>query len=179
MSDEKRQQLIIDNMKLVYLVIDNLHLRKNLEEYVDLGMIGLCRGVDTFDPSKGYAISTYLYRCISNEILMYLRKKRPICVSLENEIDEDITGHEVVRDINTNVEEDYLEKEKHEIMYKCIHLLTPKEQFIVNSLFGLNGVKQITQMELGKILNTTQAQISKTKGEIIEKLKELVMRGEY
>ncbi len=179
MSDEKRQKLILDNMKLVYSVIDNLNLRKDFEEYVDLGMIGLCRGVDTFDFTKGYAISTYLYRCISNEILMYLRKKRPVCVSLENEVTDDIIGHELIKDENINVEEEYFEKEKYEIMYKCIHLLEPYEQFIINNLFGLNGYKQITQTELGQILNTTQAQISKTKGEIVEKMKDLITRGEY
>jgi len=176
MSNEKeREKLIVENMKLVYLVINNLHLQKQLEELVDLGMIGLCKGVDSFKPQKGYALSTYLYRCISNEILQYFRKKRPTCVSLDNVIEDEITGYDVIQDEDINIEEDYFAQEQKEIMYKYINRLTQQEQLIINKLFGLNGHSQMTQTRLALILGTTQAQISRIKDEIIVKLQIMVM----
>ena len=72
MYDEK---LVLDNVNLIYLVLKKLGLYNNHEEYFDLGMIGLVKGAKTFNKELGYNASTYLYRCIYNEIYCHLRKK--------------------------------------------------------------------------------------------------------
>ena len=57
---------IFENENLIYFVLKQKNLSP--EEFYDLGMIGLIKGIKSFDPSKGYARSTYLVACIKNEI---------------------------------------------------------------------------------------------------------------
>lgn len=64
----ERQQLIEDNMKLVYFIVNTYyHNYIGDEDIIQVGMIGLCNAANTYDPEKG-TFSTYAGRCIKNEI---------------------------------------------------------------------------------------------------------------
>ncbi len=92
-----REVLINHNLRLVGCIVTRNFSNTKLE-YEDLfsvGTIGLVKGVDTFDPKKA-KITTYLGTCISNEILMYIRRmnknKKYITVSFEQETYENQNG---------------------------------------------------------------------------------------
>ena len=61
---------------------------------------------------KNIKISTYLTRCITNEILCYLRKKRPLCISLNSEFTENLTYESIFKDDSINIERDLIKKEE-------------------------------------------------------------------
>ena len=44
-----------------------------INDLISIGTIGLIKGINSFNPSKSVKLSTYVSRCIDNEILMFLR----------------------------------------------------------------------------------------------------------
>ena len=69
--------LIESNLGLVYHIAR--HYQSDyyaLEDLVSVGSIGLIKAARTFRAERDVLFSTYAGRCITNEILMYLRKNR-------------------------------------------------------------------------------------------------------
>ncbi|MEK5417306.1 MULTISPECIES: sigma-70 family RNA polymerase sigma factor [Paenibacillus] len=80
-------ELIQNNMGLVGSIAHKINKTTGVE-YLELfqeGSIGLIKAARTFDETKGFKFATYASRCITNEMLGYLRKgRRSIkCESLE------------------------------------------------------------------------------------------------
>ena len=57
-----------DDRRLIYLVLKKLNLKDKEDEYYDVGLVGLAKGIKTYDKTKGYQRSTYYVKCIKNEI---------------------------------------------------------------------------------------------------------------
>lgn len=83
-----RQQLIEDNMNLVYFVLHKYYPTfVGDEDIVQTGMVALCKAANTWDEEKG-AFSTYAVLCIQNGIRHYFRdnKKHKNILSLDYEV---------------------------------------------------------------------------------------------
>ena len=70
-----KENLILDNIKLIYYVLKKLHLSGESDEYFDIGMIGLCKAADTYDTDKKIAFTTYAYKCITTQILYEIKSR--------------------------------------------------------------------------------------------------------
>ena len=72
-------------------------LRKNPEDLISIGTIGLIKAVVTFNPDKGNRLAAYASRCVENEILMHLRSKKKASkeISLYEPIGTDREGNEI------------------------------------------------------------------------------------
>lgn len=79
-SDYAKEQVILNNVGMVGLVLKSLNLNPLDEDLFQIGLIGLVKTINTFDPDKGVKFSAYATPIIRNEILMSLRKKRIIPV---------------------------------------------------------------------------------------------------
>ena len=74
-----KEKLIEHNLRLVvFLAKKYENTGVDLEDLVSIGSIGLIKGINTFSSTKNIKLATYVSRCIDNEILMYLRKKKNI-----------------------------------------------------------------------------------------------------
>lgn len=70
-----KQQLVEDNMKLVYGYISKeLPTYIGDEDLIQTGMLGLCKAADTWVEGQS-KFSSYAYICIRNEILKELRQR--------------------------------------------------------------------------------------------------------
>lgn len=49
---------------------------QDIEDYMEIGIIGLIKAVDSYDPSKGVKFSTYSFKCIQNELMMEIRRNK-------------------------------------------------------------------------------------------------------
>ena len=90
MNDVK-QQLVTDNMHLVYYLINKYYPTfAGNEDVMQEGMLGLCKAADTYDESKS-VFSTYACTCILNQIKMWFRnnKKHNQNLSLDYTISSD------------------------------------------------------------------------------------------
>lgn len=181
-----KEKLILDNINLIYMVLKRYNLYNELDEYYDVGMIGLVKGANNFDESKGYKPSTYLTTCITNEILYYKRKKLMQKrgsgmqnVSIYTQINND--GKELylldVIPSNESIEENIIKKEKIELIYKEIFKLNDRDKFIICSNYGLLGYKKLTQAQMSEKINISQTQISRIIRKFAERCKKIYNGG--
>lgn len=182
------ERLVTDNINLIYFVLKKMNLYNQREEYYDVGMIGLCKAAQNFDPSRGYAFNTYACSCIRSQILIYIRKKKTNkrkandnVISLNITIYEDVSGTKLtLEDLlpsKTNIEEELIEKEQIKNLYIALSKLKERELDIINALYGLNGVEKLTQQELSEKYNLSQSYISRIKNKSIKKLRILLKEG--
>lgn len=135
-----------DDRGLIYLVLNQMKLRDKEEEYYDVGLVGLAKGIKTFDESKGFQKSTYYVKCIKNEICkeLYLerlkkREGRKYEISLNEYVDKETQEDELIdfiADENQNTEKDALLNIQKEDLKYCIELfLTKKQKKIINEYY--------------------------------------------
>lgn len=89
------EKLFNTNTRLAYKVLSKYRNAVSETLFEDLkqeSLLGLWKAANSFDESKGFAFSTYAFRVINNQILMYLRgiNKHKSNISLQSEIGEDI-----------------------------------------------------------------------------------------
>lgn len=68
-----------ENSGLIWKAIKDMHLYTTkdmeLDDYYQIGSMGLLRAIDTYDASKGVQFSTYAVKCIKNEIGQYFQSQ--------------------------------------------------------------------------------------------------------
>lgn len=176
-----KEKLILDNINLIYMVLKRYNLYNQLDEYYDIGMIGLVKGANTYSRDKGYKASTYLTSCITNEILAYKRKQSMQKrgngiqdISIYTQINDN--GKELyLLDIipsKENIEDNIIKKERLELIYKEMFKLSERDKFIICSAYSLLGYKELTQIQISKKTNITQAQVSRIIKKFIKECKE-------
>lgn len=122
-----KQQLIEDNMKLVYFIVQKYfptYIQD--EDIIQAGMLGLCKAADKWDEEVSQ-FSTFASKCIRNEIRLELRNrnKHKDVLSLDYEItDSDGDGVTLGEMIAGDKDIDYIDVSS---VYKQ---LTPIEQKI-------------------------------------------------
>ena len=153
---EARNILIERNLRLVAHVAKKYSTAKvEQDDLISIGTIGLIKGINSFNVEKGVKLSTYVSRCVDNEILMHLRatKKLGAEVYLNEPIGKDkddnvVTLQEVLENNDRNIEEEVDIKMKIKLLYeKMKELLKDREKKILELRFGLGGHKPKTQNE--------------------------------
>lgn len=177
-----RDDLILDNVNLIYYVLKKMNLYKNADDYYDICMIGLIKAADTFNESKGYTFSTYGISCIRSELLGYLRRQNSSkrkanynTVSLEMSVYKENDGKEITLldtlPSNDNVEEEIIVNEEKELLIEALNILDDKELLVISYMFGINGYNEIKQKDIATILNMKQGSVSRIGKRAINKMK--------
>lgn len=146
-GDEEARNLLIErNLRLVAHVAKKYSTAKvEQEDLISIGTIGLIKGINSFNLEKGVKLSTYVSRCVENEILMHLRatKKLGAEVYLNEPIGKDkddnvVTLQEVLENNERNIEEEVDIKIKIKLLYeKMKDILKDREKTILELRFGL------------------------------------------
>ncbi len=183
-DEEARNILIEHNLRLVvFLAKKYENTTYDIEDLVSIGSIGLIKGINTYKIDKNIKLATYASRCISNEILMFLRKnkRKKAEVSLEDALNYDTEGNELhLEDIlGTDadlVPNEYEKQVDKEILSKEIEDLQDRDKEIMTLRYGLNNTKEYTQKEVAEILGISQSYISRIEKKVIRKLKQVMIR---
>ena len=90
---EARNVLIERNLRLVAHIMKKYYAQTaDQEDLISIGTIGLIKGIETFDDSKGARLATYAARCVENAILTpttvrvqalypgYVKSKEQTCI---------------------------------------------------------------------------------------------------
>ena len=178
-DDEARNILIERNLRLVaHIVKKYSNTKVEQDDLISIGTIGLIKGINSFNVDKGSKLSTYVSRCIDNEILMYLRstKKLNAEVYLNEPIGKDkddniVTLQEVLENDDRTIEDEVDLKMKIKKLYKKLgEVLKDREKTIIELRFGLDGHKPKTQHEIAEMMGISRSYVSRIETKAIGKL---------
>ena len=177
---DARQKLIESNMRLVtYRVSTKFGIvNYDKEELVSIGNLGLIKAVDTFDPTKETALSTYAIKCIDNEINMFLRKLKKVQKDISLSQPVNISSKDKERHIEDflsnglDIEEEYLNAETILRVRELVKKLPPALRETVRLYYGFNDGKRYTQEEIARKANCFQSTIHKR----LKKAEKLIKR---
>ena len=179
-SRRAKEILIERNLRLVaHIAKKYQNVDEDMEDLISIGCIGLIKAVDTFDASKG-RLATYACRCIDNELLMLLRGKKKTSreVSLFEPIRQDKEGNEIhLVDVIEQHQPDIIDNmEMVGNIKKLLHLingcLTDREKQILMLRYGLGGMAEATQSEVGAKLGISRSYVSRIEKKALQKLRE-------
>lgn len=179
-GDEDARNILIErNLRLV-AHISKKYSSSNVDQddLISIGTIGLIKGINSFNIDKGSRLSTYVSRCIDNEILMHLRstKKLGAEVYLNEPIGKDkddnvVTLQEVLENNERPIEEEVDIKMKIKFLYqKMKSILKDREKTILELRFGLGGHKPKTQHEIAEMMGISRSYVSRIETKAIGKL---------
>lgn len=178
-DEEARNILIERNLRLVAHVCKKYATCKvEQDDLISIGTIGLIKGINSFNTNKNVKLSTYVSRCIDNEILMHLRSIKKIGseVSLEDTIGKDkddnvVTLQDVLENSEKNIEDEVDLKMKIKKLYeKMKYILRDREKLIIEMRFGLDGKKPKTQNEIANMMGISRSYVSRIETKAIGKL---------
>jgi RNA polymerase sporulation-specific sigma factor len=179
---EARNVLIEHNLRLVVFLAKKFDSTGyDLEDLVSIGSLGLIKGIMTYKIDKNIRLATYASRCITNEILMYIRKNknRKSEVSFEDALNFDAEGNELHLEDIMGTDEDIVhtelikKQEKYELE-KNLETLPERDKQIMTLRYGLNNTEEYTQKEVAELLGISQSYISRIEKKVIRKLKNVM-----
>ncbi len=178
-NEEARNILIERNLRLVAHVCKKYSTTKvEQDDLISIGTIGLIKGINSFDSSKGVRLATYVSRCVDNEVLMFLRSNKKVNaeVYLEDPIGKDkddntVTLQEILENNEKNIEDEVDLKFKVKKLYeKMKEVLKAREKTILELRFGLGGKKPQTQNEIADSMGISRSYVSRIETKAIGKL---------
>ncbi len=183
-SEEARDRLILHNLRLCahiagkYAARGKLSRRRELDDLISIGTIGLIKAVDTFSPDKG-SLSNYASRCIENEIRMSLRteKKQVGEVSMEEPLGQDREGNErtVLDIVGTDGEEIFEEVRRNldgtRLRALMDRTLKRREKLVLSLRCGLDGTAPMTQQQVADRIGISRSYISRIEKKAVLKLR--------
>lgn len=180
-SKEARDKLIEHNLRLVAHIAKKYTVNgHDADDLLSIGTIGLIKGVSGYSSAKKTKLSTFLAKCIQNEILMYLRagKKLRHEVLLSNALGGDSEGNELtLNDIISDEDESVINEVAHNLRMKALYdkigdTLTDREIYIISRRYGLFGYPEQTQNEIAESLDISRSYVSRIEKKAIGKLRE-------
>lgn len=163
-----RNKLIEHNLRLVAHLVKKYDAKEETEDLISIGTIGLIKGIDSFDMDKGLKLTTYVSKCIENEILMSFRKqKHQPAVSLDDPIGSDKDGNlirlfEVIKDDKQiSIIDKMTTNHQIQLLSKALNQLTETERNILVQRFGLEGCRVKTQKEIAKEHHISRSYVSR------------------
>ncbi|EHQ89556.1 RNA polymerase sporulation sigma factor SigK [Desulfosporosinus youngiae] len=166
--EHARNMLIEHNMRLVAFIVKQFV--KNQEENEDLfsiGMIGLIKAIDSFNPNIGAKLSTYATRCIKNEILMYFRKDRSnLETSLFKPIGPDDSGDELslidrLSADNKPILDQVVNNEDQRDLLENVKKLPILHRQVLKMRFGLMNSTEYSQQTVSETLGISRSYVSR------------------
>ncbi len=170
MGDKGARSLLIEhNLRLVAHIVKKFETNEHdIDDLIGIGTIGLIKGIDTYSLGKKVKLTTYVAKCIENEILMYFRadKKNSKNISIYDGISYDKEGNEItILDILKTPEPDFIEEiyknDNIGFLREYMRVLTDREREILIKRYGLNGEDEITQKEIAKEMGISRSYVSR------------------
>ena len=157
MDIKTRHQIILAHQNLVHFVISKINWKEK-EELFGIGIEGLNRAIDGFNPTLGYKFSTYAYKVIRGKVLEHVKRekdyKAKIVDTVTSNDDEESNKLEIIHSYQHVEGEVTSNNEVSRILAMVDQLpLRNKEIVLMHLSDGL------TFQEIGNKLNVTRERI--------------------
>lgn len=188
LTEAEKEEMVIKNQGLLHKIVNTFALKSfksgqyQRDDLVGVGMVGLTKALNSYKKNKDTKFSTYATKCITNEILYFLRKENKHLQTLyiDQPIATDKSGNilsliDTIEDGSINIEKSVLISESLECLIEVVEKLSFNENYIITHRYGLFGNECKTQKEIAEHLHMSQANISKLETSIMEKIKRILM----
>ena len=181
---EARNKLIEHNIRLVIYIVDKKfsHTYYSKKELVSIGIDAIFKAIENFDMDMKTEFSTFLYKSIINEILVYMKinkrtYKRLSTVSFysPSKINEDSLLIDTLKS-PMNLENDYINHVIYNYIDELVANLPGKKRDVIELYYGFNDNDEMTQVEVGKKLDTSRQNVNKLLKESIETLRSRLIK---
>ena len=183
-DEESRNKLIEHNLRLVAHIVKKFEVPEGeTDDLISIGTIGLIKGVDSYDVTKNIKLTTYIAKCIQNEILMYFRSVKGENIkniSLNDSIGYDKDGNEIsLMEVIKDNQEDFASslqmKDDMMLVNDYLKLLSKREKEIIAKRYGLMNKKEQTQKDIAKEMHISRSYVSRIEKRALTKiLKEFI-----
>jgi RNA polymerase sporulation-specific sigma factor len=176
---EARNLLVEHNLRLVAHIVKKYYAQaEDVEDLISIGTVGLIKGINTYKADKGVKLSSYVSRCIENEILMTFRGNRKNAgdVSLSEALDvEEEGGGLSFMDVIAQ-DEDLSERIGTAEICKKLRSavnteLTEREAKIIRMRYGLDGAEEMTQRQAAEHFGISRSYVSRIEKHALQKLR--------
>lgn len=175
---EARNLLVEHNLRLVAHIVKKYYAQTDdVEDLISIGTVGLIKGINTYKADRGVKLSSYVSRCIENEILMTFRGNRKNAgdVSLSETLDVEEDGGLSLMDV-VSQEEDLSERVGNEEICRKLRdavgtELTEREARIIRMRYGLDGGEPFTQRQAAERCGISRSYVSRIEKRALEKLR--------
>ena len=178
-GDTKARDILIEhNLRLVAHIVKKYdNKNEDVDDLISIGTIGLIKGIDSFNKSKNAKMTTYVAKCIENEILMYYRsnKHNSKNISLNEPIGYDKEGDEItLLDVLKTSKPDYAleihNQDNIKLIDKYFSVLNKREKEIIIKRYGLDDTDKLTQKEIAKKFNISRSYVSRIEKRALTKM---------
>ena len=177
-----KNKIIEHNLRLVAHIVKKYSSNpEEQDDLISIGTIGLIKGVNTFDESKGIRLATYASKCIENEILMFFRSKKKFAqeISINEPIDSDSEGNPLTLMDIIFTQEDTADTVDRQLLIKKIYnyieqINDEREKTIIIMRYGLYGTKSYTQKQIADRLKISRSYVSRIEKKVLEKLRKKI-----
>lgn len=178
-DEASRNKLIEHNLRLVAHIVKKFEVHaEDTDDLISIGTIGLIKGVDSYDFEKNIKLTTYIAKCIQNEILMYFRSVKGESIkniSLNDSIGYDKDGNEIsLMEVIKDNAEDFANtlqvKDDLQLVNKYLNTLNRREKDIIAKRYGLMNKKEQTQKEIAHEMNISRSYVSRIEKRALTKI---------
>ncbi|HSH19173.1 MAG TPA: sigma-70 family RNA polymerase sigma factor [Draconibacterium sp.] len=160
LGDEKAFARLLSRYKdtIYFMLLKMLNNRSDAEDLTLEAFGKAFKNLHQYSPT--YAFSTWLFKIASNNCIDFLRKKKGIMISLENDNDQ-MESNEAsrIKSKDLNPEEKLIRKQKAILLHKVVRRLKPHYQTLVElRYFNELSYEEIAK-ELQLPLGTVKAQL--------------------
>ena len=184
---EARNLLVEHNLRLVAHIVKKYYAHtEDVDDLISIGTIGLIKGINTYKADKGVKLSSYVSRCIENEILMNFRgkRKREGDVSLSEALDVEEEGDSLsyldVLTCQEDLDERIGTKEICRRLRDAVeNTLSDREAALIRLRYGLDGTEGMTQRQVAQSLSISRSYVSRIEKKALEKLRKALGEDAY
>lgn len=178
-DSDARRRLIEHNLRLVAHIVKKFEgCGEDTEDLIQIGTVGLIKGVETYRHDKGTRLATYAARCNENEILMHLRARRKMRreVFLEEPINRDGEGNEVtlmdiLPDESESIQDQVGRRQQARRLAAIIRAhLGRRERQVLQMRYGFGGAECKTQREIAVALGISRSYVSRIEKKAMRKI---------
>ena len=180
-GDEKAKELIINKYKGTILSFINKYYNgytmsnELKQDLISEGYYAILKSINDYDETKA-KFSTFVYIQVRNSVQLGLKQTMKSLKygekSFDSELnssseDKDTTLYDVVKDETVNIEEDYIENEERNRMWKMIYSVCTPNEIATLKLLAKDGLKYD---DIAKELGTTVSAICRRRDRATKKI---------
>jgi len=191
LTPEEKDTIANENQALIFYVVKLFRSTKiPYDELVSIANLGFGKALNSYDTERKTKFSTYAISCMRNEVLLFFRKEK---LRIYNDVSMDATlatdkegkalniedtMSQEYKEGRLSLEDDLLLNEDLDYMQKAIRHLTEREQYIITYRYGLVDGIILTQEEIARQIDMSQANVSKLEKVILGKL-QTILKEQY